>query len=367
MNLRGRRDFGARLSERRSDQQNQPGIEGTAILRLLRGLSRVFLRSVNPVSNLIGAGAREVVCRPARPDDVVPALRMILGVSTQLAEETQAADFMRFTARRGVSLSDIWVAQAGKRLIWSVLPMVSPGRTVLLFGAPAAFAGGRTAAVWETLDRVCADYTARGVQLVQTLLDPADEVTISVYLERGFQWMAELIYMQRAIRRATAPPPLPESFQLHAYSPHMHEAFAAAISASYEQSLDCPPLNGRRDMNDVIAGHQAAGEFDPADWLLLTHRDDPVAVLLLTRTSHGDGMELVYLGLSPHVRGRGLGDYLMRVAEARVVERKLQRLTLAVDSQNAPALRLYHRHGLRHVTRKAALMKPFGTGPSAAS
>ena len=32
-------------------------------------------------------------------------------------------------------------------------------------------------------------------------------------------------------------------------------------------------------------------------------------------------------------------------------------LALAVDAQNAPALKLYHRHGLRHVGVKLALMR----------
>jgi mycothiol synthase len=370
---------------------------GAAILRLPCRRWALFLRSVNPVSNLVrghdgaiaggvtagsvttegvpaarvssgrmvqeSTEANGVVWRQARADDVVPALCMILGVAGRAAEESQAADFMRFTATRGVSLSEMWVAEYGKTLLWAVLPMVSPGRTVLLFGAPAAFAGNTPAVVRETLERVCRHFGHHDIQLAQALIDPTDELTIDEYLDAGFQWMAELIYLQRSIRRTTAPPPLQEPFALHTYSAQMHSAFAAGISASYEQSLDCPPLNGRRGVEDIIAGHKAAGDFDPNDWFLLTHRDQPVAVLLLTCTTHGDGMELVYLGLAPDVRGQGLGDYLMRVAEARVVERKLNRLTLAVDSQNAPALRLYHRHGLRHVTRKVALMRELTAAP----
>jgi len=63
------------------------------------------------------------------------------------------------------------------------------------------------------------------------------------------------------------------------------------------------------------------------------HHDEVVAVLLLSRTIHGDAMELVYLGISPQARGHGLGDHLMRVAAHRVIERKIHRMTLAVDAQ----------------------------------
>ncbi len=52
-------------------------------------------------------------------------------------------------------------------------------------------------------------------------------------------------------------------------------------------------------------------------------------------------MELVYLGLAPAARGRGLGGCLMRLAEARSAAAKASHLSLAVDALNAPALSLY--------------------------
>jgi ribosomal protein S18 acetylase RimI-like enzyme len=172
--------------------------------------------------------------------------------------------------------------------------------------------------------------------------------------------MAELIYLHRTLRRAPAPPPLPANFRIQTYSEETHGAFAAAIPASYQNSLDCPPLNGLRKVQDIIAGHKAAGEFDPQDWFVLSLGDEPVGVLLLSRTLAADGMELVYLGLSPTVRRHGLGDYLMKLAEWRVCQRKLRRLTLAVDSKNEPALRLYYRHGMQRLTSKVALMRELG-------
>ena len=39
------------------------------------------------------------------------------------------------------------------------------------------------------------------------------------------------------------------------------------------------------------------------------------------------------------------------------VVRGLPKLSLAVDSVNAPALKLYYRHGMRQMTRKLALMR----------
>ena len=154
------------------------------------------------MSNLIGGddGAKSRLvtdprptCRPAVADEVVPALQLILGVADHPAEESQAADFMRFTAHRGVNLNETWIAELNGRMIWAVLPMVSPGRTMLVLGASAQFAGGRSSAVVQTLERVCDRFADKGVQLAQVLLDPLDAPTIDAYLAAGFQQMAELI------------------------------------------------------------------------------------------------------------------------------------------------------------------------------
>ena len=65
----------------------------------------------------------------------------------------------------------------------------------------------------------------------------------------------------------------------------------------------------------------------------------------------------VYLGVTPTARGRGVGQAMMR--EAMAIGRSLQatRLTLAVDSRNVPALRLYYSHGLHRFASKIALIR----------
>jgi ribosomal protein S18 acetylase RimI-like enzyme len=289
---------------------------------------------------------------------VVPALRLILAQGGQPADESHAADFMRFTARRGISLTGVWVVPnlAGDRLLWASLPMVSPGRTLLMFAAPADVTD--PAALASGVDTVCRYHGERGIQLAQALLDPADSATADAYVARSFEPVAELLYLQKTIRKASPVPAVPKGLRLATYSAGTHAAFARGIQDSYQESLDCPPLNGVRDIEDVIAGHKSAGEFDPDDWFVLTDADDAsLGVLLLSRTGSGDGMELVYLGLAPAARGRGLGDYLFRQAEARAAAVKMRLMSLAVDSINAPAIALYHRHGMQQIASKRALMR----------
>jgi GNAT superfamily N-acetyltransferase len=291
---------------------------------------------------------------------VVAALRLILGSDGQPAEESQARELMKFTAQRGINLADIWVSIAGDRVYWSALPVVSPGRTVLFFGTSATLVGSDQTCMDLGIETLCRHFSTVDVQMAQVLLDPADVVSLEVYQRHGFQRMAELLYLQKSIRKTAMPGPLPGEFHLVSYNEKTHAGFAAAINASYENSLDCPALNGTRSIEDVLLGHKAAGLFDPNDWFLLLHGNQPMAVLLLAVTHQSDGMELVYLGLSPDVRGYGLGNYLMQVAEARTFERKLDKLSLAVDSSNEPALKLYYRHGMKQVTSKVALMRMLG-------
>ena len=314
-----------------------------------------------------------VVCRPARREEISLGLRVVLGASGHPADDAQVVDFMQFALRRGISLSDLWLAvdTSDGTLLWAVLPVVSPGRTLLLLGPadPSYRAGGKLAAVADALvELVCAHFSHRDVQLAQVLLDPNDRASHRLYEARGFGRVAELLYLQTALRRkAAAPPPLPPGFTWSHYRPETHDRFVAAIAESYRQSLDCPSLNGLRDMDDVLAGHKASGEFDPALWFLLGESDGPASgsgappasrgVLLLSRAQPGDALELVYLGLTPSARGRGLGDLLVRQALATTAALGASRLSLAVDSQNGPALKLYYRHGLQRVASKLAMMR----------
>ncbi len=116
-----------------------------------------------------------------------------------------------------------------------------------------------------------------------------------------------------------------------------------------------------RTIEDTITGHKATGEFNPDTWFLLTPADaassEISGVLLLSHVSQTDALELVYLGLSPAARGKGLGHYMMRLALATTAQANLRRLTLAVDAANAPALKLYYAHGMQRLTARAAFLR----------
>jgi ribosomal protein S18 acetylase RimI-like enzyme len=319
---------------------------------------------VKVLSNFLRKGdgpepKRSVEYRQARPDETHHALSLILGSGGNPAGSQQVIDFLQFAAQRGINTQDLWVMAAGAPPIWAVLPIVSPGHTVLLF-TPGVRPPNDD--VTPLIEAVCMSVAERDIHLVQVLLDPPDKAIRSLYAGLGFREMAELIYLQVGTSHPVVQDELPENFWWQTYSPQTHELFEQAILESYQQSLDCPALNGMRDISDVIAGHKASGEFNPRFWFVLTERDMPRAVLLLSRVPRTETAELVYLGVVPQMRGRGTGDLVMRQALWAVREMNLTRLTLAVDSQNGPALALYYRHGMQRVGTKIAMMLDLRSG-----
>lgn len=324
------------------------------------------------VSNLFrgsdrSAGSLPVTCRPARREETQAALKLVLGNHGRRASDAQVLEFLRFAVQRRIDTTALWVAEQRDRLLWAVLPVASPGRTVLLF-LPSGDGYPGQAAI-HLIDAVCAHQQHQGFRLAQALTETPDTAQLQLLLSARFQRMAELVYMQRLVRAGMAGFTLPPSLRTVPYSPASHPLFAATILQTYEQSLDCPGLNGLRDIEDVLAGHRATGEFDPAMWQVILKDDEPAGVILLSRLRHADSAELVYFGLTPPARGQGLGAAAMEHALAIVARAELSQITLAVDSNNLPALKRYTRHGFMRTGSKHALIRdlhraaPAGTPP----
>jgi ribosomal protein S18 acetylase RimI-like enzyme len=238
-----------------------------------------------------------------------------------------------------------------------MLPVVSPGRTMLLLSPPHLEGGFTEHLMKRLIDAACAAGAHKGIHLAQALVDPHEETLQRAYRSCAFILMAELIYLQADVRPHISGPTLPARYTWETYSERTHALFAQAVHITYQDSLDCPALNGMREMEDVILGHKASGDFDPNLWFLLCRDGKPLGVLLLAVSSRNDLVELVYLGLAVEARGKKLGEVLMRQALAVTAQQKRERLTLAVDARNVPALKLYYRQGMSRIATKYALMK----------
>jgi ribosomal protein S18 acetylase RimI-like enzyme len=333
-------------------------------------LKLLFLRSVRTVSNLLrlgrpgGAGTEEqIAIRPALDGEVDAALRLVVP-ARERGNLVQTAEFARLADVHRHSSGGFWVAVAGDSLRSAVLPIISPGRTMLLFPPADPRTPIEQAAAQALIEVICQQAAGEGVHLAQSLLEPSAAGVQSLLAGCGFGMLAELLYLQAGIQKVMPLPVLPCGHRLETYSEARHAQFAHVLLASYHQSLDCPALNGIRHSDDILASHRATGEHDPRLWHLLSVGGSAAAMLLLARIPRTRDLELVYLGVAAEARGRGIGDLLMRQAMAVASTENCARLSLAVDAANFPALRLYWRHGMQAIGRKLVMFKDLRAGAS---
>ena len=170
--------------------------------------------------------------------------------------------------------------------------------------------------------------------------------------------LSELLYLVSPNSEFPTSPPA-TSLEFESYSPANHQRLARIVEATYQQTLDCPQLDGIRDVEDVLAGYRASGVFDASRWLIVRHDGADVGCLLLGDFPENDNWELVYMGVTPSARGHGWGIELVRYAQWRAGQAGRARLVLAVDAANGPAIRLYAAAGFQAWERRTVFVKIF--------
>jgi len=273
----------------------------------------------------------------------------------------QAARFERFATENRIGLDWIWaIRDDAGRIRCSALCVPSPGRTVMVFLSPVTRAeeiSERAALLRHVLEEL----RAQPLDLAQVLLAREDDLACRTHLEGGFRELATLLYMERSMVRPGSPPPVPEGVEVTRWTPELEPVLQEILEASYEDTLDCPGLCGLRRIEDIIAGHRATGRHNPAYWHLLRLNGRSAGAILVNPGSSRDTIELVYLGLAPFARGRGLGRFLLAHMFATLAGSHWGRMTLAVDTLNRPAIKLYEQCGFRGSTHRLALIHSLRT------
>lgn len=291
--------------------------------------------------------------------------------------------FRDHAATHQMDLSGLW-AVCGRRgrPRQTALAVPGVGRTAMLFLSPTT-RRAQVGPAAELTRAAIARPPVCGLPVVQALLSPEETLKAQALEHGGMTRLAELMYLHRPAgdniierpdladpaapaglirpRPKPADPDDPESLSGEAWTPDHDADFAQLIEASYEHTRDCPGLRGLRDIKDVIDGHRATGVFHPGLWTLWSDRRGPVAALLMAEAAPSGaqpagsppGAELVYLGVAPRGRGRGLGAALLRYGIAAAAPFG-GAVSLAVDRDNPAARRLYRRAGFAPTAHRVA-------------
>ncbi|MCC7192162.1 MAG: GNAT family N-acetyltransferase [Phycisphaeraceae bacterium] len=279
---------------------------------------------------------------------------LILG----MARPSHAAvdQFLDYTQKQRMSLEDLWLALEHDQPVAAGLLVPSPGRTAILFISPTIVTDGMVES--RLAQTICQSQNPQRVRLVQAILDPGQDAESKALRAAGFRNLATLIYMQRVTERSEIKPNFAPAFELCTWSGTNRALFEHAIERSYENTLDCPGLLGLRQISDVLDGHMSSGRFTPDLWSVI-HRDGkPAGVMLINLAATHQGAELVYLGLSPEARNKGLARKLLEYGLSLAHRHGASSLTLAVDDQNTPALKLYQSMRFHAYARKHAMIFP---------
>jgi len=303
----------------------------------------------------------------AAPTDTRRVLRMTLAIQDQSAVELEGhvTSFIQYARAMNLDLSRQWLLQSAGRIVCACTCIESPGRTAMLFLPESRKHSATASQIVDMLRGVLAEEATRGIRLAQCLLGPTDAGLRAALCAVGFSEIAELLYMECSsaclVRGADA---INHSETAKAawitYSAQVHERMAALILETYRESLDCPGLSGLRNIEDIITGHKSAGIFRPDRWLIYMQDGCPVACILLGESPLRSALEVVYMGVHPSSRGQGLGNLLLAKALEIAHAQGIERVTLAVDARNAPALAIYRRFGFETCYRRTAMICPIG-------
>jgi ribosomal protein S18 acetylase RimI-like enzyme len=252
----------------------------------------------------------------------------------------------------------LFVALRGDELCGAVWSQPQPGNTAVLW--PPQLIQGESAQIMRPLLHAAVQWLdTQAIGMAQVLLPSRDEPIIAQLEAAGFRHLAELLYLTCEAERFPNQPPSRHELEFVVYEESQRTRVAGLIEQTYLDSLDCPALNGARNMDDVIAGYQATGAFRPEMWRIVRSGREDVGVLLLADHPSSRHWELVYMGLVPGARGRGWGRQITQHAQLMARHAVVDRIVLAVDAANSPALQMYRAAGFeiwdrRHVYARFA-------------
>lgn len=210
-----------------------------------------------------------------------------------------------------------------------------------------------------------------GVTFVQAMREPAadpDELASC-----GYEPLATLDYLLATRREPNAAGGERSAPEPHRFVPfeeffggeRPQEQLVALVEATYAESLDCPKIGEHRSASAVVDSYCQASSYDPQGWQVLAGPAGRAIGCLLTTPHRQTGsVEVTYMGLVPESRRRGYAPALIERAWQIADAYGLPQLTLAVDRQNHPAIRLYRRHGFEVLMSEAVwgLSIPAETG-----
>ena len=294
---------------------------------------------------------------PVGPLSVTRAIRFIAAGACRDLEALGLGRTLEAAARhrsvRGVCL---WWARRGGRPIAAAMALISRGGAAAVFLSAPSSAGVDPAVLPAVVRAAAMEALEAGAAFAQALVPTDSPGPADVLAKAGFEVLADLMFMHKPLR----PHPnmrIQDScgpWEVLRFGQYSQDEMERVLEASYIGSADCPRLAGLRRTADVIECHKGTGRFCPRWWWLARSQGRSAGCILVNRVPRASEAEVVYLGVVPAFRRRGLGRWLLRLAGDAAARAGLREISLAVDAANTPAIRLYSEEGFSVAQRTTA-------------
>lgn len=301
--------------------------------------------------------AQQFTVNSVTPEEVGDALRLVLQYVIDPQErERRWTNAMRLIARGELAREGLFVAKGSGKLLGALACTPVAGASGVLW-PPQTVAGPHDLAIEDQLvQKALAWLQQKGAKLVQGLL-AADELAFGAGLVRnGFQAITRLWYMRHHLDLPVHQWLAEDRLTYKSYRQADSNLFHETLLKTYENTADCPEVNGVRTIDEIMAGHKAQGKHDPGRWWLAFQQAEPVGVLLLVENPEISAWEVAYLGVVAGARHRGIGRELTRKAlcEARLAG--VGQLTLSVDARNRIAWKMYRKSGFEPFEERSVFL-----------
>jgi len=295
--------------------------------------------------------------RRAEPGEYREALLLVFSaLSPELARQQMIA--VQKTAKRKEStLNGLFVAYSSGQLLGATLVNVFPGATAGMW-QPQIQSNDPTTVCAKLLRHVDDYLSKHDIRLVQCLLETNTGLPARLLQNGGYSHLADLLYL--ASSKADFRQSSPESgLSFKPYNARDRQKLQDLLLRTYEETKDCPALDGIRQADDILDGYEATGLSGTDFWFLITGKMGDMGCLLMADHPEDDQCELVYVGLIPSARGCGWGLKATSYAQWLTQQAGRQRLILAVDAENDPAIRMYAESGFSSLDRRSVFLKIF--------
>lgn len=222
---------------------------------------------------------------------------------------------------------------------------------------------------WPSLgDRLFAELRSRGVRYTQALLAPEKSDAIDRLLQLGMHQLTTMDYMvahigdpanevgEQPVGINTRPASNELTMQLISECDSVtNDRICQVVNGTYDATLDCPELDGIRPVEEVVRGYRSSAPLQL--WIARSVEQQDAGILILSDHAEHRQSELTYMGLLPNYRGRGWGGQLVRFAIEQTKANGREKIVLAVDRRNTPAIEQYRRSGFHGWTSRVCLTR----------